>query len=338
MVPTMSAKGQNLATPEDSAIGPELSFVAPVKDESATLHQLYAEIRDAAEAAGRSFELILIDDGSVDDSWAVMTALAAQHPSQISALRLRRNFGKATALAVGFAESRGSVVFSIDADLQDDPSEVPRFLDKLAAGFDVVSGWKKHRRDPLSKTLSSKMFNRVTAIAAGLDLHDFNCGFKAYRREVLGNLSLYGELHRYIPILAADLGYRVGEIEVSHRPRRTGSSKYGFERYLRGFLDLLTVLATTRYLHKPGHLFGGVGVVFGLVGTSILAYLSGLWVLDLGPIGTRPLFFLGILLLILSVQMISLGTVAELLTRHSHTLDPKSIVAARSRDGSPEPN
>jgi glycosyltransferase involved in cell wall biosynthesis len=312
---------------------PELSFVAPAKDEALTLPALFAAIRQAVEGIGRSFELILVDDGSTDGTWTVMEDLARNHPGEVRAIRLRRNFGKATALAIGFAECRGRIVFSIDADMQDDPKEIPRFLEKLDEGFDVVSGWKRHRRDPLSKTVPSRIFNRATAWISGVDVHDFNCGFKAYRREVLDSLELYGELHRFIPILAANVGYRVGEIAVSHRERRHGKSKYGPERYARGLLDLLTVLATTRYLNNPGHLFGGIGLAVGVAGFAILAYLGVVWFLALGPVGTRPLFSLGILLVILSVQLISLGVVAELLTRHIHTLDSKTVVAMRTDPG-----
>lgn len=314
---------------------PDLSFVAPARDEEDSIRGLFSALAAATAQLGKSFELILVDDGSTDATWSTMEELSRDHPHRVTALRLRRNFGKATALAVGFAECRGAIVFTIDADMQDDPEEIPHFLDKLDDGFDVVSGWKVNRQDPLSKTLPSKLFNRVTALASGVALHDFNCGFKAYRREVLESLNLYGELHRYIPILAANVGYRVTEIPVSHHARRHGTSKYGAERYIRGLLDLLTVLATTRYLQKPGHLFGGIGIAIGFAGFAILAYLAGLWVFGMGPIGTRPLFSLGILLMILSVQLLSLGVVAELLTRHTHTLEPGSVVSARSHRASP---
>lgn len=313
-----------------SALVVELSFVVPAKDEEGTLRALFDAIRDTVTGLGKSFEVIFVDDGSTDGSWAEMRALVAEHPGVARAVRLRRNFGKATALAVGFSECRGDIVFTIDADLQDDPREVPRFLEKLEQGFDVVSGWKRHRRDPLSKTLPSRIFNRATAWTSGVRLHDFNCGFKAYRHEVLRGLDVYGELHRYIPILAAHLGYRVGELEVRHHERAHGVSKYGAERYARGLLDLLTVLATTRYINNPGHLFGGLGLAVGLAGMAVLVYLAVLWFLDLGPIGTRPLFSLGILLMILSVQLVSLGVVAELLTRHTHRLDRDAVVWQRA--------
>lgn len=250
-----------------------------------------------------------------------MQSLASDDSGRVKAIRLRRNFGKAAALSIGFRACTGDIVFTMDADLQDDPSEIPRFIEKLDDGYDVVSGWKENRKDPISKTLPSKLFNKATAVLSGISLRDFNCGFKAYRREVLEGIRLYGELHRYIPVLASDLGFKIGEIPVKHHARQHGVSKYGWERYARGLLDLLTVLATTRYLQKPGHLFGGIGLASGLIGGGILFYLTMLWFLGVGPIGTRPLFFLGILLVILSIQMISLGLVAELLTRH---LEPRA--------------
>ena len=306
-----------------------LSFVVPAKDEQATLAELFRRVQDVAFSEGHDLQVVFVDDGSSDGTWQEMTSLAAQFPELVCAVRLRRNFGKATALATGFRECRGEIVFTIDADLQDDPAEVPRFLSKLAEGYDVVSCWKEERQDPLCKTLPSKLFNRVTARLSGLGLHDFNCGFKAYRREVLDRIRLYGELHRYVPVLAHDLGYRVGEIPVAHHARRHGASKYGMERYARGLVDLITVLATTRYLQKPGHLFGGLGLTAGLVGGLILTYLAILWLLGEGPIGTRPLFFVGILLVILSIQLISLGVVAELLNRHTDTRTSEMVVAER---------
>jgi hypothetical protein len=224
----------------------------------------------------------------------------------------------------------------MDADLQDEPREIPRFLEALDSGYDLVSGWKARRNDPLSKTLPSKVFNRITAWISGISLHDFNCGFKAYRREIIEHLQLYGELHRYIPVLAHDAGFKVGEIEVEHHPRRHGKSKYGFERYVRGFLDLVTILATTRYLQRPGHMFGGVGVVFGLLGGTVLTYLVVLWFLGQG-IGSRPLLQFGVLLLMLSVQMISLGIIAELLIRISNPRDVTSLIVADVYNGAAGP-
>jgi len=299
-----------------------LSFVIPVRNEEATLKMLFEKIKIVMTQTGiDSYEVIFIDDGSRDDSWREIADLANQYPKQIKAIKLRRNFGKSAALSAGFRNAAGRIIFTLDADLQDDPAEIPKFLDRLESGFDLVSGWRKQRNDPLSKTLPSKLFNAVACLLTGVKMHDMNCGFKAYRREVLESIKLYGELHRYIPALANNLGFRIGEVVVEHHPRQHGISNYGWERYARGFIDLLTVLATTHYLHKPGHLFGGLGLFFGLVGAVSLSYLIAIWFLNLagmnfGPIGNRPLLFFGILCTILSVQLISLGILAELIARN----------------------
>lgn len=300
-----------------------ISIVIPAKDEDETLGVLSEQIFAAVDALSEptECEIIFIDDGSVDSSWIVMQNLARAHPDQIRALKMRRNFGKAAALEVGFAAATGEIIFTMDADLQDDPKEIARFLTKLDEGYDLVSGWKERRNDPLSKTLPSKVFNAVTSSMTGVKLKDFNCGFKAYRREVIENVRIYGELHRYIPVLAQDQGFRIGQISVTHHPRRHGVSKYGLERYVRGFLDLITVLATTRYLQRPGHMFGGVGVLSGVAGVGILFFLSVLWLFG-DPIDGRPLFFLGLLLVILSVQLISFGLVGELQIRLSQRPNP----------------
>lgn len=302
-----------------------ISIVVPVKNEEATLSKLVDEVDAVMLAANEAdYEVILVDDGSTDNSWPVMKSLTDN--KRIRCLRLRRNFGKAMALDCGFGQACGDVVITMDADLQDDPAEIPKFLDQINQGFDVVSGWKKNRHDPLSKNLPSKLFNKVTAKVTGIKLHDFNCGFKAYRRAVLDNLKLYGELHRYVPVLAHDAGFKVTEVVVNHRPRTHGESKYGWERYTRGLLDLITVMATTRYLQKPGHLFGGAGLLFGAVGAVILFYLGVLWLVGDGPIGSRPLFSIGILFEILSIQLISLGILAELITRHSDRRTTASMI------------
>ena len=264
--------------------------------------------------------MIFVDDGSTDKSWEEITILHTSHSNIVNAKRLRRNFGKAEALNHGFQMVDGDIVFTMDSDLQDDPMEIPRFLKRLEEGFDLVSGWKENRNDPLSKTFPSRIFNFFTAKISGLKIHDFNCGFKAYKKEVVESLSLYGELHRYIPVLAHEQGFKVGEIPVRHHPREHGISKYGFERYLRGFLDLLTVLTITRYIQRPGHLFGGIGLLTGILGTSALTYLSILWVIGVRPIGNRPLLFFAIMATILSVQLISFGLLAEISLRNKKTI------------------
>jgi glycosyltransferase involved in cell wall biosynthesis len=228
-------------------------------------------------------------------------------------VRLRRNFGKATALAAGFSSADGDTVVTIDGDLQDDPAEIPRLLLKLEEGFDLVSGWKVKRRDPLRRRFLSRVFNWVTGRVSGLRLHDMNCGLKAYRAEVVRGLSLYGELHRFIPVLAHYQGFRVAELPVNHRQREHGRSRYGLERYLRGFLDLLTVSFIGRYRHRPLHLFGGLGLILGFLGFAILVYLT---IVKLAghAIGDRPLLTLGVLLVVVGLQFFSLGLISEMLT------------------------
>jgi len=233
----------------------------------------------------------------------------------VRVVRLRRNFGKATALQAGFAEAQGDVVVTIDGDLQDDPAEIPRLLAKLDEGFDLVSGWKTKRRDRLTRRIPSRLFNAVTGRLSGLRLHDFNCGLKAYRAEVVRGLRIYGELHRFIPVLAHYRGFRVAELPVNHRPREHGRSRYGMERYVRGFLDLLTVTFMGRYRHRPLHLFGGLGLLLGAVGTLLLVYLTVLKLTG-EAIGQRPLLTLGVLLVVVGVQLLSLGLVSELVASH----------------------
>lgn len=304
----------------------KISFIIPVFNEAETLAVLYEDIAQSmSKESVTSFEVIFIDDGSRDASWEQITQIARKHPKHIRAIKFRRNFGKAQALSTGFSLSRGDLIFTLDADLQDDPAEIPKFIRKIDEGFDLVSGWKMKRHDPFSKTIPSKIFNRVVRMVSGVKLHDFNCGFKAFRREVLGSLQIYGELHRYIPVLAHNQGFRVGEVGVVHHPRKFGKSKYGWERYSRGFLDLLTVMLTTKYLQRPGHLFGGMGILFGSVGFLSLVYLSVLWFLHLGPIGTRPLLSFGVMMMIMAVQFISLGLIAELLVHSSRKQSDDSV-------------
>ncbi len=304
----------------------DVSLLIPSLNEGPTLRTLVDEIEQSlSRREGLVYEVILIDDGSTDESWDVIREMSSDR-SFVRGQRLRRNFGKATALSVGVQHARGSIIVTMDADLQDDPDELPRFLDALENGADLVSGWKKTRHDPLSKRLPSKFFNWTTNKATGLDLHDHNCGFKAAVRDVYDTVPLYGELHRYVPALAHGLGFSVVEIPVNHRPRTQGASKYGFERYIRGFLDLLTVVTLTRYGRRPGHLFGGLGFLVGLIGAAMLLYLTGIWVFTDNSIGGRPLLTLGVLLEVVAVQLVSLGILAELLLRQSDPTAPASIV------------
>jgi glycosyltransferase involved in cell wall biosynthesis len=292
---------------------PELSFVVPVLNEAPSLRALYDAL--VKVLGGRAFELFFVDDGSRDGSWDEISRLAAED-SRVHGLRLRRNFGKAAALAAGFSRCRAPVCFTLDADLQDDPAEIPRFLSKLSEGFDVVSGWKKVRHDPMHKVLFSRLFNAIVSFLSGVKLHDHNCGFKAYRREALGDLHLYGELHRFIPVLLGAKGFQITEIAVSHNPRRHGQSKYGSSRLFKGFFDILSVMFVAGFAQRPLHFMGAYGLIAMLGGAGGLTYLAIVWLMGEGPIGTRPLLFYSIAGLILGFQIISMGLVAELITAY----------------------
>lgn len=289
-----------------------ISVVVPVHDEERTLELLYDELRAALEPLETSWEAVFVDDGSTDGSFAALTRLHDRMPN-VRVVRLRRNFGKAAALAAGFAEASGELVVTIDADLQDDAGEIPKLLAKLDEGFDLVSGWKTRRRDPWSRRFLSRGFNLMTGWLTGVRLHDVNCGLKAYRAEVLRGLRIYGELHRFIPVLAHHRGFRIAELPVNHRPREHGRSRYGLERYLRGFLDLLGVSFLGRYRHRPLHLFGGLGLGLGATGFVILLYLTAIKLAG-HAIGGRPLLLLGVLLVVVGLQFFSLGLISELVT------------------------
>ncbi|MEJ7566996.1 MAG: glycosyltransferase family 2 protein [Gaiellaceae bacterium] len=291
-----------------------ISVVVPVHNEERSVALLLDELGSALDGIGRPWEAVFVDDGSTDGTFSALTRLHAASDN-VRIVRLRRNFGKAAALQAGFEEARGDVIVTIDGDLQDDPAEIPRLLAKLDEGFDLVSGWKTKRRDPLSRRIPSRIFNAVSGRMSGLRLHDLNCGLKAYRAEVLRGLRLYGELHRFVPVLAHYRGFRVAEVPVNHRPREHGRSRYGMERYVRGFLDLLTVTFMGRYRHRPLHLFGSLGLVLSVLGGVVLAYLT---VLKLGghAIGHRPLLTLGVLLVVVGIQLLSLGLLSELITSH----------------------
>ena len=291
-----------------------ISVVVPVHNEERSVALLLDELASALDGIGQPWEAIFVDDGSTDGTFSALTRLH-DGADNVRIVRLRRNFGKAAALQAGFEEATGDVIVTIDGDLQDDPAEIPRLLAKLDEGFDLVSGWKTKRRDPLSRRVPSRIFNGVSGRMSGLRLHDLNCGLKAYRAEVLDGLRIYGELHRFIPVLAHYRGFRVAEVPVNHRPREHGRSRYGMERYVRGFLDLLTVTFMGRYRHRPLHLFGGLGLVLSLLGGIVLAYLT---VLKLAgeAIGHRPLLTLGVLLVVVGIQLLSLGLLSELITSH----------------------
>jgi len=305
-----------------------LSLVIPVYNEADSLAPLVAEIDGSLGDHGSPYEIVFVDDGSSDGSFAAMREIA-EGRDDVRVVKLRRNFGKAAALSHGFAAARGDIVVTMDGDRQDDPDEIPRLVAPLAEGYDLVSGWKQRRQDPLNKTLPSRFFNWTVRRTSGIPLHDFNCGLKAYRRDVIETISVYGELHRYIPVVAEQAGFRVTEVKVSHRRRMAGRSKYGWQRYLRGYLDLITVLFLGRYQHRPQHLFGGVGTLLIMLGLLVELYLTVDKLAFGNPIGQRPLLLLGALLIIVGVQLLSLGLIGELIanSRARQGPDPAQIAA-----------
>jgi glycosyltransferase involved in cell wall biosynthesis len=303
----------------------DVSVLVPVKDEAETVEELATRVAAVLSALGKSFEILFVDDGSHDGT-PDRVVLAHRRDPRVKLIRLRRNFGKAAALSAGFDHSRGRLLLTMDGDLQDDPDEIPRLLHELEeGGWDLVSGWKRHRRDPVTKRLPSLLFNWVTRKLAGVPLHDFNSGFKIYRREVLEQISIYGELHRYIPVLASRRGFTVGEVAVNHLPRRHGVSKYGWDRLYKGLLDLLTVLFITKYTRRPLHLFGAAGLVFLAGGFGINLYLAIRWVQG-EFLSNRPLLLLGVLLMLLGIQVLTTGLLGEMITfKNFRRLDSYSV-------------
>jgi len=289
----------------------DISIVIPLFNEAESLPELTRRIAEQTVALNKSYEIIFVDDGSRDDSINVLLELKTKYPA-IRIIQFNKNFGKSAALAEGFKSAVGDYVITMDADLQDDPAEIPNLLKKLEDGADLVSGWKKKRNDPLNKTIPSRLFNFMTRQLTGIKIHDFNCGLKGYRRQVIKEIPVYGELHRYLPVLAHWKGYLVDEIAVTHHPRKFGYSKFGITRFFNGFFDLLTVLFITRFKQKPLHFFGFLGLGASLIGFIILFYLSILWFEGHG-IGQRPLFFLGVLMIIVGIQLFSIGLIGEML-------------------------
>lgn len=297
----------------------QLSLIIPLKNEADSLPELEAWIRRVAEQQGYSYEIVFIDDGSTDRSWAVIESLQASNPN-VRAIKFRRNYGKSAALHVGFQAARGEVVITMDADLQDSPDEIPELYRMIAEEqYDLVSGWKKVRHDPLEKRLPSKLFNAVASRMSGIRLHDFNCGLKAYRQAVVKAVEVYGEMHRWIPVLAKWAGFtKIGEKVVEHRARKYGASKFGWERYINGFLDLMSVYFVGKFGKRPMHFFGTLGVLSFLIGFVFLAYLS--WaklVYKEYGIADRPLFYFGILALIVGTQLFLTGFLAEIVNRNA---------------------
>lgn len=301
-------------TPSQTNI--DISIVVPVYNEEESLPELEKEIYKALSADYR-YEIIFVDDGSSDKSWQQVLSMGAEKEF-IHGIALSHNYGKSVALQAGFEKTQGTYVVTMDADLQDDPNEVPEMVQMLKDGYDLVSGWKKERHDPISKTIPSKFFNFVTRKAAGIELHDFNCGLKAYRAEVIKDIYLYGELHRYIPMLAKREGYtRITEKVVTHHPRKYGKTKFGLSRFMNGFLDLITITFVQQYLQKPMHFFGTVGVLLLLLGGGINLYMAFIKFVYGQGIGDRPLLFLGILLMVVGVQFFSTGLLGEMINKNN---------------------
>jgi glycosyltransferase involved in cell wall biosynthesis len=299
--------------------------VIPVLNEELSLKELHWQIREALGGTGKRYEMIFVDDGSTDGSYRILRDLKRMDHRHVKIVRFRRNYGKSAALSVGFEKATGSVVVTMDSDLQDDPSEIPAMIRKLNEGFDLVSGWKKVRKDPLSKRIPSRFFNFVTRLLTGIKIHDFNCGLKVYKREVVKTVRIYGELHRYVPVLAHWEGFTIGETVVRHRSRKFGKTKFGITRFWRGFLDLLTVLFTTRYFRKPLHLFGFWGLFATMAGVVVVGYLTVLWFLGLTSLGNRPLFLGGVMLIIVGIQFISIGLLGEMISKSKESEDLYSI-------------
>lgn len=295
---------------------PRVSFVIPFLDEENTLKVLRDQIDAVMRERQTTYEIIFINDGSKDGSERVCRTIANTYKN-VTLINFRSNFGKSAALSAGFGEARGEIVMTLDADLQDDPVEIPRFLDAIEKGVDVVCGWKKVRHDPLGKTVPSKLFNAVVNKTFGLKLRDHNCGFKAYQAQAVKSLNLYGELHRFVPALLHSRGYTLHELPVQHQPRKFGVSKFGASRLIKGALDLMTVKLTTRYAARPLHVFGTLGMIMLLVGGLCLSYLTCAWLFGEGPIGDRPLLLFGILLMLFGSQLISTGLIGEIILSRS---------------------
>jgi glycosyltransferase involved in cell wall biosynthesis len=292
---------------------PTFSAVVPAYNEVESLPELHAELTRALEATGKSWEILYVDDGSRDGTEQVLERLASGDP-RVRGLSLRRNFGKSAALATAFRLVRGEYVLTLDADLQDDPAELPQMMAAIETGLDVVSGWKKHRKDPITKTVPSLFFNAVTSMVSGVKLHDFNCGLKLYRREVVDSIEVYGELHRFMPALAHWRGFRVGEVPVHHRPRRYGHSKFGMARFINGFLDLMAAAFISTSALKPLHVFGRIGILFVVAGMLPNLFFVAQW-LSGEPLRVRPLMLLGAGLVLVGIQFVVMGLLGEMIAQ-----------------------
>jgi len=304
----------------------EISIIIPAYNEAENLPVLCDEIKGVMADITADYEIIVVDDGSSDKTQEIIEKLFQDNQDHIKGIQFRSNFGKASALKAGFGEAQGEIIFTMDADLQDDPKEIPCFIAKINEGYDLVSGWKQNRKDSFVKNTSSKFFNFITSLFSKIKLHDFNCGFKAYKSETAKGLDLYGQLHRYIPVIVGNQGYKIAEIPVHHRKRKFGKSKYGPVRFLNGFLDLLTVMVLTKYFKRPAHFFGGLGSIALIIGFIIGFYIFYLK-LTFGDIqGRTPLLISGILLIMVGVQLVSLGLIGEMFVKNSEKNNDMSQV------------
>jgi glycosyltransferase involved in cell wall biosynthesis len=309
----------------------DLSVVIPLYNEAPSIQELFQTLKNFLDLSGKSYEIIFVDDGSTDSSFSILKAIHAAH-SQVMVIKLRRNFGKTSALSAGFAEVQGEVIITMDSDLQDSPGEIPLLLRSLEEGRDLVSGWKFERKDGLIKRISSKIFNGVVSFASGIHIHDFNCGLKAFRREVIQEMGLYGEMHRFIPVLAGWRGFRIGEVKVKHYPRRYGESKFGPDRFIKGLFDFMTVMMLIKFIKKPLHLFGSLGLLIGAIGLMIDLYLTMGWFYGKW-IGQRPLLILGVMLMIIGIQTIFYGLLAEMTNFLSNKPEGPSIAEMLRKKG-----
>jgi glycosyltransferase involved in cell wall biosynthesis len=303
----------------------KISIVIPAYNEEDSLRPLAIELKKVFnELKDYEFEVIVVDDGSTDNSLKVLNEIRRED-DRFKIISFQKNYGKSAALSVGFKYATGDLIVTMDADLQDDPHEIPNLIKKIDEGYDLVSGWKKIRFDPFIKKYSSRLFNFVTSLLTGIKIHDFNCGLKIYRREVTQSIKVYGEMHRYLPVLAHWNGFRVGEIVVRHHPRRYGKTKFGASRFLKGFLDLITILFTTRYLRRPLHFFGTLGFLLFVVGFAIDLYLAIEWAFLRKYLTNRPMLWLGILLILLGVQTIAIGLIGEMIAHHAQKVEDYHI-------------
>ena len=310
-------------------MAPEISVVIPIRNESPNIAELYRELTASLAALGRSYEVLIVDDGSTDDSFEQLARLQ-ERDACLRIIQFRRNFGQTAAFAAGFAHARGRIIVTADGDLQNDPNDIPRMVAKIGEGFDIVCGWRKDRKDPwLTRRLPSAIANRVISASTGVRLHDYGCSLKAFRAEVVKPLRLYGEMHRFLPAIASEMGVNIAEVVVNHRARRHGRSKYGLDRTVRVILDLLTVKFLLSYSTRPLQIFGLVGILMGLLGVGISGWLAYLRLFGNESIANRPLLLFGILLVFTGVQLVTLGLLAEIQARTYHESQNKATYAIR---------